>query len=40
MWESVYDAVSLTVEAVGELKLQIQGHSAQLEGDNCFSGEQ
>ena len=40
MWESVYDAVSLTVEAVWGLKVKIQSHSARLGGDNCFSGEQ
>lgn len=39
MWDSVYDAVSLTVKAVRELKLQIQSHSTQLGGDNCFTGE-
>lgn len=40
MWESVYDAVSLTVKADRGLKLQIQSHIAQLGGDNYFSGEQ
>lgn len=40
MWERVYDVVSLTVKAVRELKVQIQSHSAELRGDNCFNGEQ
>lgn len=40
MWESVYDAVSLTVKAGRELKLRTQSFSAWLESDNCFSGEQ
>lgn len=39
--KSAYDAVSLTVNAIRELKLQIQNNPARLGGgDNCFGGEQ